>query len=148
MRNIHCIVVHCTATPQKTTTVEKLRTHWKQIGWNAPGYHYIVMPNGNIEQLLEEDGIANGVRGYNKTTLHVAYVGGVDDNGRPTDNRSEQQKAALYFLLERLKCKYPHADIKGHRDFSPDLNGDGVISQDEFIKQCPCFDAAKEYEGI
>ncbi len=78
----------------------------------------------------------------------MAYAGGLDHNGQPIDNRTEQQKAALYFLVERLKSKYPNASIRGHRDFSPDLNGDGVISEHEFIKQCPCFDAAKEYAGI
>ena len=29
---------------------------------------------------------------------------------------------------------------KGHRDYSPDTNGDGVISKYEWIKGCPCFD--------
>ena len=28
----------------------------------------------------------------------------------------------------------------GHRDTSPDLNGDGVIEPYEYVKACPCFD--------
>ena len=34
----------------------------------------------------------------------------------------------------------------GHRDLSPDLNGNGEIEPEEWIKQCPCFDVAKEFE--
>lgn len=29
----------------------------------------------------------------------------------------------------------------GHRDLSPDLNGDGVVRENEWVKACPCFDA-------
>ena len=32
----------------------------------------------------------------------------------------------------------------GHRDTSPDLNGDGVIEPYEYVKVCPCFDV-KEF---
>ncbi|MDA5624327.1 N-acetylmuramoyl-L-alanine amidase, partial [Pasteurella multocida] len=30
--------------------------------------------------------------------------------------------------------------ICGHRDLSPDLNGDGTITPNEWLKDCPCFD--------
>jgi N-acetylmuramoyl-L-alanine amidase len=43
---------------------------------------------------------------------------------------------------------FPKAQIKGHRDFSPDLNKDGKITSNEWIKQCPCFDAMVEYKTI
>ena len=32
--------------------------------------------------------------------------------------------------------------IKGHRDYSPDLNGDGIIQRNEWIKECPCFEVS------
>ena len=35
--------------------------------------------------------------------------------------------------------------ILGHRDLSPDLNGNGLIEPNEYLKQCPCFDVMKEY---
>ena len=34
--------------------------------------------------------------------------------------------------------------VLGHRDTSPDLNGDGVIEPYEYVKACPCFDV-KEF---
>ena len=94
---------------------------------------------------MDESQISNGVKGYNSSLINVAYVGGVDSDGKAVDNRTEAQKAALCFLLEQLKERYPNAVIQGHRDFSPDLNQDGEITSDEFIKQCPCFDANGEY---
>jgi len=35
--------------------------------------------------------------------------------------------------------------VCGHRDLSPDLNGNGEIEPEEWIKQCPCFEVAKEF---
>lgn len=32
----------------------------------------------------------------------------------------------------------------GHRDLSPDLNGNGVIEPEEWVKVCPCFEVGKE----
>jgi hypothetical protein len=35
--------------------------------------------------------------------------------------------------------------IKGHRDFSKDLNGNGKIDKNEWIKACPCFEVSDEF---
>ena len=35
--------------------------------------------------------------------------------------------------------------ICGHRDLSPDLNGNGEIEPEEWVKACPCFDVTKEW---
>ena len=148
MRKITHIAVHCTATQQKTTSIASLKVHWDSLGWKSPGYHYVVMPSGRVEQLLDESQISNGVKGHNAYLINVAYVGGIDSDGKAVDNRTEAQKAALYFLLEQLKARYPRAIIRGHRDFSPDTNEDGQITPNEFIKQCPCFNAWAEYGNI
>jgi N-acetylmuramoyl-L-alanine amidase len=66
-------------------------------------------------------------------------------NGK--DTRTHDQKAALERVLKTLKVMFPKAQIKGHRDFSPDLNKDGKITSNEWIKQCPCFDVS-EYKNI
>ncbi len=46
-------------------------------------------------------------------------------------------------IVRNLKKQFPNARVVGHRDFSPDLDGDGVIEPHEFLKLCPCFDAAQ-----
>ena len=39
-------------------------------------------------------------------------------------------------------------DVLGHRDTSPDLDGDGIVEPEEWTKMCPCFDAKEEYSDL
>jgi N-acetyl-anhydromuramyl-L-alanine amidase AmpD len=149
MREITRIFVHCTATSQATTTEESLRSEFKRKGWKAPGYHYVVKTDGNIIRMLPEDKVANGVKGYNSTALHVAWIGGIDrQHPNGIDNRTEAQRVALYDLVAKLKMRHPKAEILGHRDISPDLNHNGIVDPWERIKACPCFDARVEYKEL
>ena len=147
MRTIKYIAVHCTASHQ-SMTIEGLKQEFKRKGWGNPGYHYVVSPNGKITQLLDEDKVSNGVKGFNSVSVNIAYIGGIDTDCKPIDNRTDEQKASLRSLLKMLHKKYPTAVIQGHRDFSPDLNHDGRITPNEYIKACPCFDAKAEYANI
>ena len=147
MRAIKYIAVHCTAGSQHTT-IKELQQEFKRKGWKNPGYHYVVAADGTITQLLDEDKVSNGVKGYNSVLINVAYIGGIDAEGKPVDNRTDAQKASLAGLLGVLRKKYPTATIQGHRDFSPDRNRNGRIEPSEYIKACPCFDAKAEYQSI
>lgn len=136
MRQINFIAVHTTATPQ-STTVASIQKYWREVlGWKSPGYHYIIDRFGIETQLQDESKIANGVKGHNHDSIHVSYIGGVE-NGKPKDNRTPEQKASLIHRLEELKRKYPAAVIKGHRDF--------LIPGKPGWKDCPCFSAKEEY---
>lgn len=126
----------------------ELEMEFKRKGWKNPGYHFVVLLDGRIIQMLEEEKVSNGVKGYNSVSINVAYVGGIDSNGKAVDNRTDQQKYSMRSLLRILKKKYPDAIIQGHRDFSSDLNGDGRITPNEWIKMCPCFNAKDEYANI
>lgn len=151
MRTITRIFVHCTASWQETTTKESLLAEFKRKGWKNPGYHFVVFPDGKILRMLDEDRVANGVKGYNNISIHVAYVGGIADKDgkiKSVDNRTVAQRVALYDLLTKLKLKYRAAQIMGHRDISPDLNNNGIVDPWERIKDCPCFDAMQEYMDI
>ena len=112
------------------------------------GYHFAVLPDGTIEtgRFLSE--IGAHVSGQNSRSIGICYVGGLDANGKAADTRTPEQKEALIWLLSRLVVMFPDATIKGHRDYSPDLNGDGIIEPWEYIKECPCFNAAIEYSNI
>ena len=158
MREIRRIFVHCTAT-LPSATVDALWNGWKKLGWKKPGYHYVVSADGKITQLQDEQLVANGVKGYNQTSVHVAYIGGImrrtnakDVRYRskdvPADTRTEAQKRSLLHLLKELKERYPQATILGHRDISPDKNGNGRVDRWERIKECPCFEAKEEYREI
>ena len=129
MRNIKFIVIHCTATPQNTT-IESMQRFWKEVrGWaDTPGYHYIIKPDGEIIQLLDEDKNSNGVYMHNSVCMNIAYIGGVDKDNKPVDNRTDAQKKAMLHLIEKLTDKYKGAETLGHRDFA------------NVHKACPCFD--------
>lgn len=132
MRNIKYIVVHCTATPP-TATVESIKRFWKeQRGWgDTPGYHYLILRDGKIIQLLDESKITYGAYGHNKDSVHISYIGGIDETGKPKDNRTDAQKKSIWDKLIELAKKYPQAQILGHRDF-PNVK-----------KACPSFDVRK-----
>lgn len=147
MRNIKYIFVHCTAS-QQTATVQQILKEFTQRGWRIPGYHYIVDPKGMLTQLVAEDRISNGVKGYNAESINVAYIGGIDSKKKAIDNRTPEQKKTLLNILTRLKKKYPNAIIMGHRDISPDKNHNGIVDPWERIKECPCFDAKTEYANL
>lgn len=137
MRDIRRIFVHCTAGSQKQT-LKDLSNEFKNKGWKNPGYHYVVFPNGKVEQLLPESEVSNGVQGYNSTSINVSYVGGINKQGGAVDNRTDEQKESLLTLLTQLKKKYPNAHIMGHRDI-------WGKNPKNWKKQCPCFDAEEEY---
>ncbi len=139
-REIKYIVVHCTATAPETT-IENIQRYWKEhLGWKNPGYHYIIKRSGEIVTINPEGNISNGVKNNNRHSIHISYIGGVDKTGKPIDNRTDAQKHALFNKLVSLSEKYPNATILGHRDFSPDKDGNGKIDFYEWVKYCPCFD--------
>jgi N-acetyl-anhydromuramyl-L-alanine amidase AmpD len=148
MREIKYIVIHCTATPQ-SAKVSSIERYWKEVlKWSAKGYHAICAADGTITRLAPDEAICNGVARFNSNSLHVSYIGGVDSDGRPIDNRTQQQRDALYFFVSGWAAKYPTAKIMGHRDFSRDLNRDGVIQQSEWAKACPSFDVKSWCEEV
>ena len=148
-RTITDIVVHCTATRAwQDYDVDDIRRMHKAQGWADIGYHYLVKLDGTIQSGRDVDIIGAHVSGHNAHSIGVVYVGGLDNQGKAKDTRTENQKCALLNLMMDLRRLYPKAKISGHRDFSPDKNGDGTITPDEYIKACPCFDAITEYHRV
>ena len=128
MRAITHIVIHCTATPQ-TATVASIQRYWREnLKWRSPGYHRIILANGNVVTLQPDNLPTNGVAGHNANSIHISYIGGVDKSGKPVDNRTAAQIASMIALINEYRAKYPNAVVCGHRDFA------GVK------KACPSFD--------
>lgn len=155
-RRIDYIAVHCTATPEgRELTVEDIRKIHKANGWSDIGYHYVIYRDGTVHQGRDVDVSGAHVKGYNAHSIGVVYVGGLENKPgvpygqqKPKDTRTEAQKASLLSLLMDLRRLYPKAKIQGHRDFSPDLNHNGMIEPKEWIKACPSFDAKTEYKRL
>lgn len=136
-RNIKYIVIHCSATKEGClfTAVDIDKWH-KAKGWAEIGYNYVIDLDGKIELGRDVDKVPAQVEGYNSNAIGICYIGGLDENMKPKDTRTAQQKQSLLKLLKELKALYPNAVIQGHRDF-PGVN-----------KACPCFDAKKEYKTL
>ena len=148
-RNINLIVVHCSATRENLDyTPEMLVRDHKARGFNAAGYHFYIRKSGQRVALRPLQLAGAHVTGFNRDSIGVCYEGGCDVSGKAKDTRTPQQKESLIALLRELVMHYRDAEICGHRDLSPDQDGDGVIEPQEWIKMCPCFDAKKEYRLI
>lgn len=131
MRTIRNIVLHCTATSPEAK-VQSIQRYWREkLGWKHPGYHFIIDAEGEITQLQDIAKPSNGVKGHNHDSIHISYIGGVDDCGKAKDTRTAAQYTAMTGLVKALHASFPDAEIKGHRDF------EGVT------KACPSFEVSK-----
>lgn len=146
MRTITLIIIHCTATKSgQAVSVKDVDSWHRKRGYGGIGYHYLVGLDGTVHEGRPIERVGAHCKRHNKYSIGICYVGGLDRFGRPADTRTPAQKAALYGLIKGLKQQFKNAYVVGHRDLSPDLNGDGRISPDEYIKECPCFNAMNEY---
>ena len=151
--DIDAIVIHCSATRAgqdvRAADIDKMH---QERGFAMIGYNYVVDLDGTIEvgRPLSRDGAHCNTAGlsgksYNKHSIGICYVGGLDRFGNPADTRTAAQKLALAELVYRLISEYPIVEVIGHRDASPDRNHDGKITPNEWVKQCPCFDVKSEF---
>ena len=135
MRTINEIIIHCSATKEGNEISAATIDRWhKDRGWRCIGYHYVVRIDGSIEYGRPVQDIGAHVKGKNKHSIGVCYIGGLDADMEPKDTRTQEQKESLLYLLKTLKRLHPNATIHGHREFAN--------------KACPCFDANKEYCNI
>ena len=149
MREINNIIIHCSATAEgRDFRADDIKRMHLQRGYRDIGYHYVVDLDGTIEKGRPIEEIGAHCKGYNKHSIGVCYIGGVDTTGKAKDTRTQAQKEALIKLLTEIKREWPNAKIAGHRDFSEDKNGNGKIDPWERMKECPCFDAIPEYTYI
>jgi N-acetylmuramoyl-L-alanine amidase len=155
-RNINLIVIHCSASPngvaltrngKNAATVidgwHKSRGFsrapaWR-LKWNAElqsiGYHFVIDVNGFLYTGRHRDEIGAHVAGYNMNSIGICCVG--------YDKLSLLQWSQLASIVLQLKREYPNAKIVGHRDLSPDLNHDGKITSNEYMKLCPGFNVSE-----
>lgn len=153
--DIDSIVIHCSATREgadfKAADIDKWH---KQQGWKMIGYHFVIDLDGTVEtgRPLTMNGAHCNTCGfsdrpYNSHSIGICYIGGLSKDGKTAkDTRTDAQKESLRNLVDDLFKKYPNIiEILGHRDCSPDLDGDGEIEPSEWIKSCPSFDVREEF---
>lgn len=149
VRKLAGIVIHCSATKEgKDFTAADIDRWHRERGFNGIGYHFVIRLDGTIEAGRQLALAGAHTTGHNKDTIGICYIGGLDASGKAKDTRTDEQKKALRWLITAIKTHLPYGlglPVKGHRDYSPDRNGNGIIDKYERIKECPCFDAIPEY---
>lgn len=141
MRHINSIIIHCSATrPEQDIGADIIR-HWHQRqGWRDIGYHHIIRRDGTLELGRAETQAGAHVKGHNAHSIGICLIGGIDAQGRPEPNYTQEQLHTLRHLVDEIKARHPIRTILGHRDCSPDKDGNGIVEPHEWVKHCPCFD--------
>lgn len=145
MGTLKFLVLHCTATPEdrSVTSGDIRKWHTSSVskggrGWKQVGYTDMIHLDGKVERLVQnnEDAnvdpweITNGAKGYNGTSRHVVYVGGVAKDGKtPRDTRTSQQLRAMAEYVKDFHRRFPDVKIVGHNELA--------------AKACPSFDVQK-----
>lgn len=163
------IYYHCTAGFGNVQSIERF---WREdLKWKHKGYAVIIELDGTRWYLHDNSAIngykkeytekafrftTNGISGFNATGIHFATIGGVElVNGVyvAKDTRTPEQIAslheitqeAIHYLISQGVDVGKNFGVYGHRECSPDQNGDGVISKWERIKECPSWDVIGSY---
>lgn len=153
-RNVYAVVIHCSATPEgRNVTAQGIENMHLQKGWSEIGYNAVIELDGTLRKGRNWNRIPAHVRGHNRNTIGICYIGGVDANMKAKDTRTPEQIETLEWLLPALKTEFCKEDgidvvIQGHRDYSPDLDGDGIIEEFEWVKHCPCFEVKDLLEEL
>ena len=135
MRDIDKIIIHCSATPEgRAVSVDTIRKWHTNKGWSDIGYHYVIGLNGVVNEGRPVERQGAHVRGLNKKSIGICYVGGCDVNMKAKDTRTEAQRGSLRAFLLDLMDTYPNATLHGHNEFSS--------------KACPSFNVQEEYKDI
>jgi N-acetylmuramoyl-L-alanine amidase len=170
-RKLNAIVIHCAATPNgKDIKVAAIDAMHKARGFKRDsqairnfnpdlkhiGYHFVIEVDGTVRTGRGIEEIGAHVQGSNAKSIGICLIG--------TDKFTTEQWFALAKQLKEIAetiagkelSNLTHAltwfkesgiSIKGHRDYSPDLNGNGVIERTEWIKICPGFSVADWIRG-
>ncbi len=139
-RNIKKIFVHCTASDDSLdigyNEIKKLHASPKTEmvdwndgklpgkGWTDIGYHYVIRRDGRVERGRPDHRSGAHVKGHNKTSIGVVWVG--------RNDMSEAQYTVLLALLRGLMNQYD-VDIEN-------VLGHGEVNH---FKTCPNLNMVK-----
>lgn len=162
---IKYIVLHVSAGHTSAEAVQAYFTRPTSQGgrgWITGGYNVIIEKDGTTKIMYPFERITNGVKGFNDECIHVALIGGVNEEKAKKgiyvseDTRTDEQKKSTHLIIQKILrwLKENGKDISkdltvlGHRDFSTDKNRNNIIESYERIKDCPCCDIIPEYHII
>lgn len=135
MRIVKEIIIHCSDTPyNKDFHAADIRNWHLERNFNDIGYHFVVDLDGNIENGRRIELAGAHCYGHNLHSIGICYIGGRDINGLTSDTRTDEQKKSLIKLIAFLRVIYGNIPVHGHNEYAK--------------KDCPCFNAFKEYNDV
>lgn len=172
MRSIDLIVIHCSASPNGVwISPEQIdRWHAERGFQRAPaaivaarptlphiGYHWVITADGTAWPGRALDEVGAHAKDFNAHSIGVCLVGTNAFFLRQWEQLRQSIVTAAFGLQARAGVPEPYpvsparaleifsergVRIVGHRDLSPDIDGDGLVSPHEWLKTCPGFDVA------
>ena len=136
MRKIKRVILHCSATNEGDDVTAAMIKRWhRDRGWSDIGYHYIVRLDGTVESGRPISKSGSHVRGHNRDSIGICYIGGLDQRGRPKNTMTQQQRRSIEALCRSLCTALNQSlTLHGHSEFS--------------AKACPSFEIAAEFHAL
>ena len=105
MRDINRIIIHCSATRegQDIDAATIKRWHTEDRGWSDIGYHYVIRLDGCLEAGRPLDRTGAHVKGHNKDSIGICYIGGCDEDMNPKDTMTPEQEDTMRELIFSLR---------------------------------------------
>lgn len=118
-------------------------------GLGSIGYHFVIDTTGQVFTGRGLDEIGAHAAGHNERSIGICLVGGVERDAIYTAAQWQSLSNVVLWLatdlqiplaLPRRTGDLVGGGVCGHRDLSPDLNGNGTAEPNEWLKTCPGFD--------
>jgi N-acetyl-anhydromuramyl-L-alanine amidase AmpD len=120
------------------------------------GYHYVIDLTGEVWSGRHLEEVGAHAANFNAHSVGICLVGGAEREAlyTPAQWKSLQQVVAMLLTEYGIPCAAPKrtfnkayalgytmaVGVCGHRDLSPDTNGNGLVEPFEWLKTCPGFD--------
>ena len=123
------------------------------------GYHYVIDLSGAVRSGRGLNEVGAHVQGFNANSVGICLVGGAERHAKYTAAQWKSLADVVTMLLAdyglpavtpelaanpvnpaRILGYSLQGGVCGHRDLSPDKNGNGTAEPAEWLKTCPGFD--------
>jgi len=119
-RKITSIGVHCTFSPQYRGDNVYTIDQWHRERWGSGiGYHFFIDEQGRTFKGRWLDYSGSHVKGYNRNSVGIVYLGGATKKMKQEYNANSIQVTAMKNLVKLLKQQYdlPSSKVLGHNEY-------------------------------
>jgi hypothetical protein len=152
MKHVDYLIIHSTNTSEasdfgKDVVIEKHTASTKEngLGFNRPGFDYLVKMDGTLETIINEDNptqvdlwnISSGLQDLAGIAKNVAYVGGRTlKEAFDKDTRTKDQIRTLETIVRFYIVRFPSIIILGNNEVPTKTDEDSpAFSVNEWLRQ-------------